>query len=421
MTWPLVNLSVAAEVNPRSREWVNLPPDTPVGFVPMAAVSEETASIQRVEERPLGSVRKGFTPFKDEDVLFAKITPCMENGKAALARGLPNGIGFGSTEFHVLRARPGVIPEYLYYFIRQSSFRASAKTRFRGAVGQQRVPENFLAAYPFPLPALTEQRRIVELLEQADGLRRKRAVADALADRVLPALFLKLFGDPARNSRSLPTEKMERLAQVKRGDFRHRPRTEPRFYGGPYPFIQINDITASSIIIRTHSQTLNEEGLAISRMFPAETVVVSIAATIAASGILGFDSCFPDSLVGVRSRDKRTTQEYLLFYLRLMAAHLARIAPQLAQKNINLEILNALDVPVPQPHSLQLFTAAVKRFVAVEQRMASSHEMLHELWRTVLHRAFSGELTAKWREAHMKELLAEMEQQARLLEPPPEE
>src|SRR5207245_11084116 len=108
---------------------------------------------------------------------------------------------------------------------------------------------------------------------------------------------------------------------------------------------------------RSDCQTMNEEGLAISRMFPAGTVVISIAATIAASGILGFDSCFPDSLVGVRSNDVRTSQEYLLFYIRQMASTLSRIAPQLAQKNINLQILHSLDVPVPPADSLNLFSS----------------------------------------------------------------
>jgi type I restriction enzyme S subunit len=272
--------------------------------------------------------------------------------------------------------------------------------------------------HEIPLPAPKEQRRIVELLEQADGLRRQRAEAGQLADRILPALFHKMFGDPATNSKRLRTEKLEAVALVQRGDFRHRPRTEPRFYGGPYPFIQINDITSSGLLIRAYSQTLNEEGRAISRMFPAGTVVISIAATIAASGILAFDSCFPDSLVGVRSHDDRTSQEFLLFYLRLMAPHLGRIAPQLAQKNINLQILNALDVPIPPQESLQVFTRAVKSLLALEEKAAETRRNITTLFATMLHRAFTGELTAKWREAHLKELLAEMEQQARLLRDP---
>ena len=411
MRWP--STTIGQLCLPTEQRDPTTSPDKPFRYIDISAIDKDAKRITTAPEllgaeapsRARKAVRAG-------DVLVSTVRPNL-NAVAVVPDELDGEIA--STGFCVLRTNPKLAEgKFIFYRCLTPEFVNSLIAQMRGA-NYPAVSDGVVKRTDTPLPARKEQRRIVELLEQADGLRRQRTEADTLADRILPALFLKLFGDPARNSRSLPTERMERLAQVKRGDFRHRPRTEPRFYGGPYPFIQINDITASGIIIRTHSQTLNEKGLAISRMFPAETVVVSIAATIAASGILGFDSCFPDSLVGVRSRDKRTTQEYLLFYLRLMAAHLTRIAPQLAQKNINLEILNALDVPVPQPHSLQLFTDAVKRFVAVEQRMASSHEMVDELWRAVIHRAFTGELTAKWREAHLKELLAEVEHQARLL------
>jgi len=110
----IVPLSEAVSVNPRNRDWANLPDDTEVTFIPMNAISEHSVSIVVRDVRSLINVRRGFTHFKENDVLLAKITPCMENGKAALATGLKNGIGFGSTEFHVLRPKNGLIPQYLY-------------------------------------------------------------------------------------------------------------------------------------------------------------------------------------------------------------------------------------------------------------------------------------------------------------------
>jgi type I restriction enzyme S subunit len=268
---------------------------------------------------------------------------------------------------------------------------------------------------PIGLPPPQEQRRIVSLIEKADNIRHQCSDADSTARSILPALFFKMFGDPVRNSHRLPTARLEDLATVQRGDFRHRPRNEPRFYGGPYPFIQINDVTGARYVVETHSQTLNEQGLAISRMFPAGTVVLSIAATIAASAILGFDSCFPDSLVGIRSKDQRTSQEFLLFNLRLVAQHLAAHAPQLAQKNINLGILNALEVPVPPQHSLEVFTENAKRYMNLDKQIVAVRENTEALFQTLLHSAFTGELTASWREGHMKELLEEMEIQSKHL------
>jgi type I restriction enzyme S subunit len=233
--------------------------------------------------------------------------------------------------------------------------------------------------------------------------------------KILDQAFYKMFGDPATNPMGWPISKIEEVASVRRGDFRHRPRTEPRFYGGPYPFIQINDITSSGIVIRHYTQTLNDDGLAISRMFPIGTVVLSIAATIAASGILGFDSCFPHSLVGVQGQTRRVRQEYLLFFFRLLAPRLASRAPQLAQKNLNLAILNDLNIPVPPLDLQDKFSRVVSSMISVSDALITSHNRVELLWNTVLHRAFSGELTARWREAHMPELLAEMEQQAKAL------
>ena len=163
----------------------------------MRAVSDETASISEVDSRLFAEVRRGYTPFRENDILFANITPCMENGKIAIAHSLTNGVGFGSTEFHVLRAGSTILPEYLYYFMRRESFRSAAKQHMRGGAGQQRVPEDFIRNEHVPLPPLSEQRRIVELLDQADRLRRLRTEADAKANRILPALLVRALGSPA--------------------------------------------------------------------------------------------------------------------------------------------------------------------------------------------------------------------------------
>src|SRR5690606_8025475 len=141
-------------------------------FVPMEDVDESRGKFKRVRVKPYREVSRGYTYFEEEDVLFAKITPSMENGKTAIARGLIGGFGFGTTEFHVLRPNRGILPDYLHYYIRRASFRQEAKQHFRGAVGQQRVPKDFLVTYPIPLPfldeperSLEEQRRIVARIE----------------------------------------------------------------------------------------------------------------------------------------------------------------------------------------------------------------------------------------------------------------
>lgn len=164
--WTWTTLGEATRLNGRDTALRDLPDSLPVTFVPMAVVDAASGTIMTPEERSLAQVRKGFTSFAEGDVLFAKITPCMENGKAAIAKGLTNGRGFGSTEFHVLKPQADVLSEWIFYFVRQESFRKDAKSNFTGTAGQLRVPASFLEDYPFPLPPLAEQRRIVEAIEQ---------------------------------------------------------------------------------------------------------------------------------------------------------------------------------------------------------------------------------------------------------------
>jgi type I restriction enzyme S subunit len=169
-----------------------------VSFVPMAAVEAATGRMDASEIRRFGLVKKGYTVFREGDVLFAKITPCMENGKMAVARGLHNGVGCGSTEFHVLRPKPGVDPHYVYHFVSSARFRAEAAHHMTGAVGQKRVPTAFLVQCAIPLPDLGEQRLVVAEIEKqfsrldqaVANLKRVEANAHALRQAVLARAFL---------------------------------------------------------------------------------------------------------------------------------------------------------------------------------------------------------------------------------------
>jgi type I restriction enzyme S subunit len=139
----------------------------------MAGVSDTEGRIVEASERPLADVWKGYTHFAEGDVLFAKITPCMENGKSAIARDLRNGLGCGSIEFYVVRSNGAVLPGYVHLFLRQQTYRASARAAMTGAVGQLRVPKSFVENTILPLPPLQEQRRMVAKIEAlrrvADG------------------------------------------------------------------------------------------------------------------------------------------------------------------------------------------------------------------------------------------------------------
>ena len=214
MTIRLAKLGEVCEINPRASRTNLLSDDDEVSFVPMAAVSEISGSIESAAVRRFAEVKKGYTSFADGDVLFAKITPCMENGKAALAHSLVGGRGFGSTEFHVLRSGHSVLPEWLYYFVRRESFRREAKRNFTGTAGQQRVPAAFLHDAAIPVPPLTEQRRLVDLLSRAEGIVRLRREAQQKAAELIPAIFIDIFGDPATNPKGLSVVPLSDVAEV---------------------------------------------------------------------------------------------------------------------------------------------------------------------------------------------------------------
>ena len=161
--WVETRLDDCAVFNPKHP--ADADRSTEVSFVPMPAVSESTGTVEAQEVRRLSEIWTGYTHFRNGDVIFAKITPCMENGKIAVARDLHNGLACGSTEFHVLRPHDGVLADYLWRYLRQNTFRRDAEQSMTGAVGQRRVPANFLRNTVLPLPPSGEQQRIVAKID----------------------------------------------------------------------------------------------------------------------------------------------------------------------------------------------------------------------------------------------------------------
>jgi restriction endonuclease S subunit len=168
-----VRLDEISLINPTTKGKIPKDDNMPITFVPMSLVDAVKGEILNVETRPLNQVRKGYTYFENNDILFAKITPCMQNGKHAIAKNLENGIGFGSTEFHVIKPFENVMPEWIHFYLRQKSYLLDAKNNMQGAVGQQRLPEGYLKETIIPLPPISEQKIIIEKLNSKDNKIRK--------------------------------------------------------------------------------------------------------------------------------------------------------------------------------------------------------------------------------------------------------
>jgi type I restriction enzyme, S subunit len=161
-TWEWVKLEQLGLVNPRTSE---LEEDVEVSFIPMSDVDDEGGSYQGNEIKFWKDVKKGYTHTKNGDVIFAKITPCMQNGKSAVLNNLKNGYGAGSTEFHVFRSYK-IIPEYIHAYLRQKTLRNWAENNMTGSAGQKRVPTEWFKNVPIPVPPLNEQINIINKLEQ---------------------------------------------------------------------------------------------------------------------------------------------------------------------------------------------------------------------------------------------------------------
>lgn len=191
-----VKLREVADINPKGPAKGELSDGTLVDFVPMASVSEQ-GHMAPEGKRQYSEVAKGYTAFKNRDVLLAKITPCFENNKIALA-DVETDFAFGSTEFHVIRGHDDELePRYLSHFLRQDIIRFEGERRMTGSGGQRRVPKTFLEELKIPLPPLEEQKRIAAILDQADALRRLRRRALDRLGVLGQAIFHEMFGDPA--------------------------------------------------------------------------------------------------------------------------------------------------------------------------------------------------------------------------------
>lgn len=217
-SWEEKNLGDVCTVNPKKIDAKNLDDNLEVSFVPMAAVSDVLGEIVNHEVKNLQDVRTGFTNFSKGDVIFAKITPCMENGKSAIVGPLVNDIGYGSTEFYVLRCKEELNNKYLYHMVRNTTFRAEAKAVMTGAVGQQRVPKTFLQEYQLSLPTLSEQHEIVRLIDDLLARERKaqQAAEQALAsiDLMKKSILARAFRGELGTNKASEASALELLKQV---------------------------------------------------------------------------------------------------------------------------------------------------------------------------------------------------------------
>jgi type I restriction enzyme S subunit len=245
------------------------------------------------------------------------------------------------------------------------------------------------------IPPLPEQKKIAHILSTVQRAIEAQERIILTTTELKKALMHKLFTEGLHNEPQKLTDigpvpeswdvvALVDVAKIERGKFSYRPRNEPRFYGGGYPFVQTGDVSNCDGYVRSYTQTLNEDGLAVSKMFPVGTILITIAANIGFTGILEFDSACPDSLIGISPAENIQT-EFLNYYLITQQPKMDRMAPKGTQKNINIQFLKPWPIPRPsveeQTKIAEVFSVTDRKIRLVIQK----RNQLQNLFRTLLH------------------------------------
>ncbi|MEI7464294.1 MAG: restriction endonuclease subunit S [Burkholderiales bacterium] len=365
----------------------------PVSFVPMEDLGVGAKSLIPSRTRSLGEVSGSYTYFADGDVLLAKITPCFENGKLGVARGLVNGIGFGSSEFIVLRPGPELEAEFLYYYLARPSFLEDGARSMTGAVGHKRVAKEFIEAYPVPLPSRSEQRRIVAILDEAfEGI----AIAKANAEKnlqsanelfsvYLQAAFAQLEG-------AVPIEKLGHVCEFEGGsqppksEFVYAPRS------GYVRFLQIRDFGTDKhetyIPEAKKNRLCNERDIFIGRYGASVGKILTGKAG-------AYNVALMKTVPNLSVLDLDFFHRYLTsgaFQSRLM-----NVAARSAQDGFSKEDIFGFPVPLPPLAKQRAIVEEIDPVHDESQRLADIYgrkvAALEELKKSLLHQAFSGALT----------------------------
>jgi len=242
-----------------------------------------------------------------------------------------------------------------------------------------------------PLPPLEVQRQIADVLDRASALIEKRKAQIEKLDLLVKSQFIEMFGDPVTNPKGWEIEKLEKMGELNRGVSKHRPRNDPKLLGGKYPLIQTGDVANAGLYLTSYTSTYSELGLKQSKIWSSGTLCITIAANIAKTSILSFDACFPDSVVGF-SPNGKTNTFFIYYWFGFLQKLLEEQAPESAQKNINLKILNDLDVICPPLPIQNEFTAFVERVEVQKALLKRSFEKLELNYQSLIQKCFREEL-----------------------------
>ena len=274
-----------------------------------------------------------------------------------------------------------VCKEYLCYFMCSNTYYTRLLRNVTGTT-RKRISRKNLGNIELNVPSKEEQKEVVRRLDCLVKMIDSRTKELELLNDLIKARFVEMFGDPVSNSYALPEATLPELGEFGRGVSKHRPRNDPKLLGGKYPLIQTGDVANARLYITSYSSTYSKLGLEQSKMWDKGTLCITIAANIAKTAILGFDACFPDSVVGFNANEK-TSNIFIHYWFSFFQAILEAQAPESAQKNINLKILSELKVIVPEKEKQDAFVKFInqvnKSKVAVQKALNETQILFDSL------------------------------------------
>ncbi|MCB9307336.1 MAG: restriction endonuclease subunit S [Lewinellaceae bacterium] len=389
--WEQKRLSEVCIIKPPKNEArVKLKETDLVTFLPMEDLGIMAKEISATRERKLKEVIGGYTYFTENDVLLAKITPCFENGKLGIARGLKNGVGFGSSEYVVFRSYGNILPEYLFYFLAREQFKVEGCKAMTGAVGHKRVSKDFIENYIIPFPnSLSEQKRIVAILDEAFAAidQAKANVEKNLqnARELFESYLQGVFGNPGKDWE----EKV--LDEV------------CEFQNGQAHEMQIDEngkfILVNSKFISSNGEVYKRTGSALSPLFKGEIVLVMSdvpnGKALAKCFLIDKDDTYSLNQRICVIRSKKFNNKFLYYQLN---RHKYLLSFNNGENQTNLRKNDILNCPllVPSMKEQDSLVSKIDDMLLETQKLETIYRQkltdLEELKKSILQKAFAGEL-----------------------------
>ena len=320
---------------------------------------------------------------------------------------------------------------YLAHLFKSTPYIQNLSLSVTGIRQGQNIDYEKLSRSRLPIPPLMEQASIVRFLDHADRrirryIRAKERLIELLEEQKQTIIHQAVTGQfDVRTGQPYPAYKdsgvkwlgqvpkhwtvrrVKQVAQILRGKFAHRPRNDPSLYDGRYPFIQTGEVARAERVIRSYSQTVNERGLAVTRMFPTGTLVMTIAANIGDVAVLDFAACFPDSIVGFVPRNG-VTRDILYYVFRAIRPELLRDAPVNTQGNLNIERIGSQRIPLPVLHEqhqiVQQIDARLAGLNAAISKTKDKIALLHEYHTRLIADVVTGKLDVRDATMHLPEV-----------------